>query len=82
VEDGGVLMMVLSDGEDGLLSIRKGEIWLGDQALGQGVTILLPPAEGARSINVTAIDAARLEAAHAAQSRVGRIGPLARQPSI
>ena len=60
LEDGAVLKIALGDGEGGLLSIREGQIRLDDQVLDEGVTILLPPAEEARSIEVTAIGPARI----------------------
>lgn len=60
LEDGAVLKIALGDGEGGLLSIREGQIRLEDQVLDEGATILLPPAEGARSIEVTAIGPARI----------------------
>jgi redox-sensitive bicupin YhaK (pirin superfamily) len=60
VEDGGVLTIALGDGEGGLLSIREGQVRLDDQVMGEGVTILLPPAEEARSISVHAIGPARI----------------------
>lgn len=60
LENGSVLMTALGDGEGGLLSIREGQIRLDDQVLDEGVTILLPPAEEARSIEVTAIGTARI----------------------
>lgn len=60
LQDGGVLKTALGDGEGGLLSIREGQVRLDDQVLGEGVTILLPPAEEARSISVNAIGPARV----------------------
>jgi hypothetical protein len=60
LEDGGVLTMALSDGEGGLLSIREGQVRLDDQVLDEGATILLPPVEGARGIEVTAIGPTRI----------------------
>jgi hypothetical protein len=60
VQDGRVLTVTLGDGEGGLLSIREGQIRLDDQVLGEGATILLPPAKGERSISVKAMGSARL----------------------
>jgi redox-sensitive bicupin YhaK (pirin superfamily) len=60
VEDGRVLTVTLGDGEGGLLSVREGQIRLDDQVLGEGATILLPPAKGERSISVKAVGSARL----------------------
>jgi hypothetical protein len=60
LEDGGVLKMALGDGEGGLLSIREGQVRLDGQVLGEGVTILLPPAEKERSISVNAVGPTRI----------------------
>jgi redox-sensitive bicupin YhaK (pirin superfamily) len=60
LETGGVLMTALGNGEGGLLSIWEGQIRLDDQLHSEGVTILLPPAEQARSISVSAIGPARI----------------------
>jgi redox-sensitive bicupin YhaK (pirin superfamily) len=65
LEDGGVLTVMLDDEEGGLLSIREGRVRLDDKVLGEGTTILLPPSEGTRSIEVIAMGPARiLRAAH------------------
>jgi hypothetical protein len=65
LEDGGALTVTLSDGEGGLLSIQEGQVQLDDREIGQGATILLPPAGGKRSLTVKAVGSARvLRAVH------------------
>lgn len=60
VDDGGVLTVKLEDREGGLLSIREGQVRLEDQVIGEGATILLPPAKGERRVSVQAIGPVRL----------------------
>jgi redox-sensitive bicupin YhaK (pirin superfamily) len=60
VDDGGILTMTLGNREGGLLSIREGQVRLDDRLLDEGATILVPPAQGARSITVKAVGPARL----------------------
>jgi redox-sensitive bicupin YhaK (pirin superfamily) len=60
VEDGYALTVALDDGEGGLLSIQEGRVQLGDREIDEGATILLPPAEGERSLSVKAVGSARL----------------------
>lgn len=58
--EGRFLTLRLDDGEGGLLSIREGQVKLDDQVLKAGATILVPPAEGKRSLRVEATGPARL----------------------
>ncbi len=58
--DGSVLNVTLDDREGGLLSIQEGRVRLEDGELGAGSTIIIPPAEGERSLSVQAIGPARV----------------------
>jgi redox-sensitive bicupin YhaK (pirin superfamily) len=60
LEDGATLKVVLSDGEGGLLSVREGSVQLDAHEIKEGATILLPPAERARSLTVQSVGLARI----------------------
>ncbi len=60
IRGGWPLVVTLSDREGGLLSIQQGQIELDGQRIGKGATILLPPAEGERSLTVRAVGKARV----------------------
>jgi redox-sensitive bicupin YhaK (pirin superfamily) len=65
LEGGGALTATLNDGEGGQLSIQEGQVQLDDREISQGATILLPPAEGKRSLTIKAVGPARvLRAVH------------------
>jgi len=57
---GASVTLELAAQEGGLLSIREGQVGLDGRVLGAGATVLVPPAEGERSIRVEAVGAARV----------------------
>jgi redox-sensitive bicupin YhaK (pirin superfamily) len=58
--EGRALTVTLNDEEGGLLSIQEGQVRLDDHEISEGTTILLPPAEGERSLTVKAVGSARV----------------------
>jgi redox-sensitive bicupin YhaK (pirin superfamily) len=60
LEVGATLAVKLADGEGGLVSVQEGSVTLDGAAIAQGQTVVLPPAEGERSITLEATAPARL----------------------
>jgi redox-sensitive bicupin YhaK (pirin superfamily) len=60
LEGGAGLTVALSDGEGGLLSIRDGRVRLDGREIDGGATVVIPPADGERSLSVEAVGAARV----------------------
>lgn len=60
IENGHSLDVALDDREGGLLSVQEGRLQLNGQELEPGTTVLIPTAEGKRSLSLQAIGSARL----------------------
>lgn len=60
LEEGGSLTARFANGEGGLLAIREGHVQVDGRELRQGATVLVPPAEGERTVTVEAIRPARV----------------------
>ena len=60
LEAGGRLTATFADGEGGLLAIREGRVQVDGKELHQGSTVLVPPAEGERTVTVEATGPARV----------------------
>jgi redox-sensitive bicupin YhaK (pirin superfamily) len=60
LEEGSLLATSFATGEGGLLAIQEGAVFLDGAELRQGCTVLVPPAEGERTVALGAVGAARV----------------------
>jgi redox-sensitive bicupin YhaK (pirin superfamily) len=60
LEEGSLLATTFDDGEGGLLAVREGRVRLDGEQVGEGGTVLVPPATGQRTLTLEAAGPARV----------------------